>query len=132
MSNNSSEINKAIYEQDCESYRYQDGLKWSRFQTAATIEGAVLIAVFQVNLVQLEQRILMAFGFLLILIICLMSMKDETDASSYEDRIKKFEKLGERFVPRKWPRILSGRNLMRCCIVLLNFFNLLMLMMKWN
>jgi hypothetical protein len=130
--NENIEVNKTIYEQDCEFYRYQDGLKWSRFQTAATIEGAVLFALYQAaGLGKLEQHGLMVFGFVLVLIICLSSLKDETDANSHVDRMKKFESLGEPFFPRKWPRFLSGTVMMWTSIVLLNLFNVIVLIYKW-
>ena len=131
MDKNLIQVNATIYEQDCESYRYQDGLKWSRFQTAATIEGAVLLALTQLSFTQLELRVVMVFGFLTVLVLCIMSLKDETDAGSYEDRIKKFEQMGEPFIPRKWPHILRGAYLMRMSIALLNIFNLFMLINKW-
>lgn len=119
------EVNKSIYEQDCEFYRYQDRLKWSRFQTAATIEGAVLFALYQATprLCKPEQRVLMLFGFVLVLIICLLSLKDEKDANSHEDRMKKFEMVGEPFVRQKGLPFVSGTFLMRTSIVLLNLFN---------
>jgi hypothetical protein len=126
-----SEVNKTIYEQDCEFYRYQDGLKWNRFQTAATVEGAALFGLHQFGLSTWEQRGLMIFGFLLVLVICLLALKDETDANSHEDRMKKFEKLGEPFVPRKWPRFLSGTVLMWVGIIVINAFNVVILLYKW-
>ena len=128
---NNSEINKAIYDQDCEFYRYQDGLMWSRFQTASLIEGAVLAGLYQTGLGQFEQRGLMIFGFLLVLVVCLLSLKDQNDAYSHLDRVMKFEKLGASFASRRWPRFLSGRMLMLAGIVLINIFNTVILINKW-
>jgi len=42
-----SDAQKGIYDQDCQFYRYQDALMWGRFQTAATIEGAMLFGLYQ-------------------------------------------------------------------------------------
>ena len=119
-----------IYRQDCEFYRYQDRLKWSRFQTAATIEGAVLWAIFQLRLNGLESRSLMLFGFLLVFILCLLSLKDEVDSNSHEDRIKKFEKQqGQTFAPRKWP--YSGTFLMGASVIAVNVSNVIVAISKW-
>lgn len=124
------DINSTIYGQDCENYRYQDGLKWSRFQTASTIEGAILFALYQSGFTRSETVIIMIFGFLLVMAICFLSLKDEVSADKYFDRMEKFEKSGEKLVQRKWNKFLSGRILLRFCIVLLNVFNIIVLIYK--
>ena len=125
------EVNKTIYEQDCEFYRYQDRLKWSRFQTVAIIEGAVLYGIYKISVDCWDQRIFMIFGFLLILIVSLITLKDDSDASSHMDRIKKFENLFNPFVPRKWPCFLSGKVTIWVGIIVINVFNMIVLFRKW-
>ena len=126
------ELNETIYEQDCEFHRYQDGLTWSRFQTAGAIEAAILFALYQgTSLSELERRGLMVFGFILVLVICVFSLKDQSDAKSHLDRITKFEKLGLPFIHRGWPHFLGAGVLLWTSIVLLTSFNLVVVFCKW-
>ncbi len=122
----------AIYAQDCEFYRHHDKLKWSRFQTLAVVEGALLFALHQWCLDTAANRVLMVFGFLMVLIICLLALKDENDENGHERRLMKFEKDCE--VPFKrvsFPPIPSGTVLMWIGIVLINVFNILVVIKKW-
>jgi hypothetical protein len=109
MSNASDEIKK-IYDQDCQFYRYQDDKMWSRFQTAALVEGGMLYALYQHQfLLPRPERIVLAFcGSLIVFIICLLALKDQKDGSAHLDRLKGFEDQFNEFIPRKWPKFLRG------------------------
>jgi len=121
-----------IYAQDCEFYRHNDKLKWSRFQTLAAIEGAVLLALHQGTLASQEKRAFLVFGFLLVLIVCLLALKDENDENGHERRLKKFEQECEvPFERVTFPPIPSGSVLMWIGIVVINVFNVFILIAKW-
>lgn len=126
--NKTSETNKAIYDQDCEFYRYQDSLKWKSFQILAIIEGTAILGFTQLKLDATVRGALLIVGSLFVLLISIMIERDEYDALSHLDRIKKFEELGNhpfvhsesRFV-RAFPK---GKWLIRTGLLLLNLFNL--------
>jgi MFS superfamily sulfate permease-like transporter len=117
---------KAIYDQDCQFYRYQDGLMWSRFQTAALIEGAMLYGLYQVHQFSLprpEKLIIVLVGTVFVLIICTLALKDQSDASGHFDRFKKFEDEFNRFTPRPWPKHLKGILLLRAMAGIITALN---------
>ncbi len=118
---------REIYKQDCEFYRYQDRLKWSRFQTIAMIEGAFLYAIFKVELSPSEALVWSVFGALLVLITSVVSYKDEADALSYMDRVKIFEEKFLKLKSRATSKFLRGYVLMRATIVIINLLNVLVM-----
>ena len=61
---------RAIYDQNCQWYRYQDTLMWGRFQTVAAIEGAMLYGLYQIKLPNMEKRALVIVGSILVGILC--------------------------------------------------------------
>jgi hypothetical protein len=93
---NQFDVDKVIYAQDCEFYRYQDRLRWSRFQTIIVIEGAWLAVVFGTLdlplLGSLGQLAITIFGFMIITFLCLLSLKDEIDSNRHMDRLSHFER----------------------------------------
>lgn len=111
---------KAIYDQNCQWYRYQDGLMWGRFQTAATIEAAMLYGIYQVKLPLLEKKALVLFGSVLILIVSLIALVDGYYASGHLDQIKKFE--GYSLARPKY--LPSGGILLRAAIGLVTILNM--------
>jgi hypothetical protein len=114
---------KAIYDQDCQFYRYQDGLMWGRFKIAATVEGAVLYGLYQVQgLLLLEKRVFAIFGAVLVLLICLVSLKDQNDSLGHLARIKIFEREHP-FKPHKPFLSGAGTVLMWLAIIMLNMLN---------
>ncbi len=121
----------AIYEQDCEFYRHHDDLKWSRFQTITLLEGAVLLALYQLQLQLLERRIWMVFGFILVGILCLLALKDENDENGHENRMKEYEADTAPFKRVAKPRIPTGTTLMRAAVILLTLFNFGIVILKW-
>lgn len=90
------EADKVIYVQDGEFYRYQDRLRWSRFQTIIVIEGAWLATVFGglslPSLGAVGHLAVLLFGSLLVAFLCLLSLKDEVDANRHMDRLITFER----------------------------------------
>jgi hypothetical protein len=119
-----SEVKKAIYDQDCQFYRYQDGLMWSRFKTAATVEGAMLYGMYQVSgLLWLERSGLAVFGATLVLLTCLAGLKDRNDGLGHLARMKTFERdhpfKSHKSIPAKFGVILVG-----LAMIVLNALNL--------
>lgn len=87
---NSEDI-RVIYQQDCESFRYQDKLFWSRFQTLIVIEGAAIGVILSKTFQNCPAKIL-AFGmFLLCVLISLLAIKDRNDSKNFINRISEYE-----------------------------------------
>ncbi len=92
-----------IYKQDCEFYRHQDKMMWSRFQTAATIEAALLFSRFSTLVESALQRHVPFLGgpilllnmvvatALLVLVLFSVSLKDLEDSRRHLKRIRDFE-----------------------------------------
>lgn len=138
----------AIYEQDAEFYRYQDRLRWSRFQTMLTIEGAWLYTLSRVQLSSFETLGLAAFGFLLIGILCFLSLKDEIDANRHMDRLADLEKrwgqpfdssprlpshdsIGDAIIYPIRGSLPAGSTLTVLLVVLVTIFNLAVVVRFW-
>ena len=80
-----------IYTQDCESFRYEDRLYWSRFQTLTIIEGAA-IGVLLTNYIKGIPAIIIAFGtFFLVSLVLILALKDRNDSKNFIDRISDYE-----------------------------------------
>jgi hypothetical protein len=121
---------KAIYDQDCHFYRYQDQKKWDRFRTAAIVEGAVYYALYgQMSVGLLEKRIAIVFGFLMLTIILLICLKDQADADHFLDRIRQFE---QRSHHGSKGSIRWGRHLMVAAILLLLLAHVVIGFTKWS
>ena len=71
-----------VYRQDWENHRYQDRLRWSRFQTASIVQGAFVYAVFVLrNYLSSGERVETAFyGAAMVFTICGLALKDDVDA----------------------------------------------------
>ena len=104
MSYDQFDADKEIYNQDGEFYRYQDQLRWGRFQTIIVLEGAWLAALFgdliSSTIGPTGELAIVIFGFLLVFILCVLSLKDEVDANRHMDRLSTFER-------KFWHRPLS-------------------------
>ena len=126
----------AIYHEDCEFCRYQDNLRWSRFRTAATVEGAVLAVLFAMpglsGITLWQTRIVIIFGFALVLVICLLALKDQWDARVHLERMMEFEKARAPFPERRVSPILRGSCLMGAAVLIINVFNLLVATDRWS
>lgn len=92
-----------IYKQDCQFYRHQDRLMWSRFRTAAIIEAVLLFSRFSTLVENALQRHVPLLGgpilllnmvvaaALLVLVLFSVSLKDLEDSRRHLKRIREFE-----------------------------------------
>lgn len=120
-----------LYQHDSEFCRYQDNLRWSRFQTAAIIEGAVFYAIWGTQLGCLTKTILAIGGLILIVVISIISQFDERDYASHSKRIQELEKSSNyifqqqkvRGVPMWFQKRIKGSNLMMLVWGILYLFN---------
>ena len=123
-------VRKAIYDQDCQSYRYQDQKKWDRFKTASLVEGAVFYALYGTQPTGVyEKRLAIIAGFLMLLIISAIGWKDQFDADRHMKRISEFErdfKFDERGSFR-W-----GKFLMGAAIFLLLLIHMIVGALAWS
>ena len=95
---NAVETEQLIYQQDCESFRYQDKLFWSRFQTMSIIEGAAL-GVILTNTLNGCAATILAFGtFITVGLICLLTLKDRNDGKAIR---KEWKNLNGNIMRRK-------------------------------
>lgn len=119
---NSPPDEAAIYQQDCEFYRYQDHLMWGRFQTAATVEGGLLYALYGLGkpIPQPDRFVLQLAGDGLVLLICILSLKDASDAGRHLSRLRKFE--GNTLPSGSFPGGM-GVKMMLVAIILINVAN---------
>lgn len=86
-----SEDKQVIYKQDCESFRYEDRLYWSRFQTLTVIEGAAIGVIFT-NYIKGGAAIAIAFGtFFLVALIMLLALKGRGDSKNFLKRMDEYE-----------------------------------------
>jgi hypothetical protein len=127
---NDDDLREAMYAQDCQSWRHQDVLQWSRFQTAATIEAGMLYGLYQtaISISAREKAVFAVFTFLLVLIVSLLALKDNLDARSLLNRAISVEDQVGRLqqVRSLWaPRFITGTVLLRIAVVLINAFNVL-------
>jgi len=112
---------RAIYDQNCQWYRYQDTLMWGRFQTVAAIEGAMLYGLYQIKLPNMEKRALVIVGSILVGILCRVAIIDGNFASGHLQKIKEYE--GYSLQRLKGP---TGGQLMVMAIGLLTILNILL------
>ena len=92
-----------VYKQDCEFYRHQDGLMWSRFRTAVIVEAVLLFSRFSTYAENALQRHVPVLGgpllllnmvvaaALLVLVLFSISLKDLEDSRRHLKRIREFE-----------------------------------------
>ena len=122
----SEELNRDFIKSEWENYRYQDGLRWSRIQTIALIEVALLTGVYtSVGGVTWLMKLVLAF-FLTIMVglLALFAEIDGRDADSHLRRALAMEqKVGlPAYTRPKRPAGLRGHRLMQIgCTVLLSF-----------
>ncbi len=117
---------RVIYEQDCETFRYQDKLFWSRFQTLSVLEGAAIWVVFFSNLAGCPLLILALAAFMVVTLICIIALKDHNDASNFLIRMEKYEQKmkAHPIKPQKLFGIFSGIITARIIFITLFLFNI--------
>jgi len=122
-SHDAAEEIRTIYEQDCESLRYHDGVKWSRFQTVTLIEGGALVAAFGdvFNFSPLGRLCLVFAASVLIALIYLLLYVDDNNAGGHLSRIRRFENSVDRPYPkgntRPLANIRTSRHIMAVVLV---------------
>jgi len=112
-----------IYNQDCEFYRYQDKLRWNRFQTVAAIEAGILAAVLHAVPLELERwetLVFVVFAGVLVFTATWLAWRDQEIGDRHLNRLREYE--GIRAFPntRQW---WTGTRLMGFSIILVNAFN---------
>ncbi len=121
------ETRAKIYEHDHQSLQYQDRLRWNRFQTAAVVEGALLAALYSPPTSDFREiRSLVVGGAaVLVLLICMLAVKDSLDGRRHLQRISDFERAFP--LPAcVWSKFPSGFALMIVIAIGLAAFNLLL------
>ncbi len=126
-----------IYRQDCEFYRHQDRLMWSRFRTAAIIEAVLLFSRFSPLAENALQRQVSLLGgpilllnmvvaaALLILILFSVSLKDIEDSRRHLKRIREFELNNP--LSNHAPLTPARSSLMFAGIIIVNIVNILVI-----
>ena len=132
MSHNQSDLEniRFVYQQDCESMRHQDSLRWSRYQYISIVEGVLIAALSQGNIETAYKFSIVLLCALLVLLLSLLSFKDGKDAENYSTRLRELEKVMgiSPLSPTAWPLgRIRGRHLHFVALTLLNCFNLLIL-----
>lgn len=117
-----------IYEQDLESARFQDRLRWSRFQTVAVIQGGYLYACYVIRPGYYESLAIAILGTVLILVASVIAVKNEKDFGQHLDRAAEFEDQHDQKYEKTvlFPRTLKirGGALVRVVMIVLVAFNL--------
>lgn len=118
---------RVAYQQEWENFRYQDKLRWSRFQTLAVIEGAYLVALYQLELDPWRGLVWAVVATGLVAAVSLMAVKDANDARAHIRQVEKLSAESEMDLPsfKKAPSVFGMRGYMMMLIALwlLNLFN---------
>lgn len=107
-----AEDRRVFFSEERQNYRYEDGLRWSRIQTVALIEGGLLWAIFWQPISNWFSLALAVGGSVLAFLVCMMALKDSSDARWHLDRIRQLEmQFGLNVVSPKphdfWRRLLQ-------------------------
>lgn len=126
-----------IYKQDCQFYRHQDRLMWSRFRTAAIVEGVLLFSRFSALVENALQRHVPLLGgpilllnlvvaaALLILVLFSVCLKDLEDSRRHLKRIREFERSTP--LADHTPLTPARSVLMFTAIIIVNIVNILVI-----
>jgi hypothetical protein len=126
------DLKRAVYEQDCQSWRHQDNLQWSRFQTAATIEAGTLYVLYQTKISHGEKLIFAFFGFWLVLIVCLLAWKDNRDAHAHLSRTVAIQNSVQSWTPAPYSLPEGwGTHLLIAAIATITLLNLVVFFSGW-
>lgn len=120
-----------IYDQDCQFYRYQDKLRWNRFQTVAAIEAAMLVAAQSADIGAWEKVAFFAFASVLVVMVTCIARRDESRADIHKQRLRAYEEQSNSSAkqsnPFKDDAKLTGAKLMRWASCLIILFNIAVL-----
>jgi hypothetical protein len=126
-----------IYKQDCEFYKHQDRMMWSRFRTVAIIEAALLFSRFSSLVENALQRHVPLLGgpvlllnmvvaaALLVLVLFAVSLKDLDDSRRHLKRIREFERNTP--LSNHAPFTPSRASLMFTGIIIVNIVNIMVI-----
>jgi hypothetical protein len=120
-----------LYEQDAEFCRYQDNLKWSRFQTAAVLQAALAYVAWTLRPGHFTTILVSAGGLIFLVLLWFVSSLDHSDYISHLNRIKAQEKKCPDFPFERPLRRMAGRGLMHTAWLLLCLFDILLLMQSF-
>lgn len=115
------------HQQAWENCRFQDNLRWSRFQTVSVIEGAFLYAAYNGSLGSLKSLIIAFVGFFLVLIVSILAIIDGRDAFYYFEYAKKLEtemKLSSYKPPDVEGKLFRGKTLIWIAIGIITLLNI--------
>lgn len=104
------EDRRCLFDQERENHRYQDGLRWSRIQTVSIIEGGMLWGIFWQPVNNFLSLVVAIGGSLMSFAVCLMALKDASDARWHIDRVRQLEEMmgievAKARAPQFWMRI---------------------------
>jgi hypothetical protein len=124
-----SEDIRVVYKEEWENVRYQDKLRWSRFQLISVVEGVILFSGYNNVLPQYEISLITLVGSLLVFIISLISIKDARDSKSHLDIISilEIEMKVPPFKRKPLLRHIYGNHLMHIGIIIINFMNIVII-----
>ncbi len=120
------EDQRTLLVQEWENFRFQDGLRWSRSQTIAAIEGGFLYAGYALDVLSGTQKLLIVIlGSLLVAAYSILILKDGLDARGHLTRARALEPAGApTWTGQALPLRLSGTRVANAAMVILNVFNL--------
>jgi hypothetical protein len=123
---------RTVYQQDYESVRYQDNLRWARFKTISVIEGAFLYATYGSALSPVEALLITILGSILVLIVSLLAVKDGLDVESHFERIHILETtmMIPPFNARQLLWKIRGKHLTKIALIIINLFNILVIIKR--
>jgi hypothetical protein len=120
---------RTIYEQDGEFVRHHDGIKWSRFQLVAVIEGAALYSSFQMQGLSVAERVtLMAAATVIIGFIFVLAVVDSRATGSHLRRMRDYESAHGVAYRRPNLRPLFGFRTTRVAMLTILAFNMVVMM----
>ena len=81
---------QVLYQQNCESFRHFNRLKWSRFQIVMAVEAGMILAIYKFNLSQEAKILFIIAGSIIIILACILSFLDRRDENFFWERIRKY------------------------------------------
>ncbi len=125
------DVRIAMIQQDWETFRYQDKLRWSRFQTISAIEVAYLAAVYKGDIGAPQQILLTLMAIVLVIVISCLAVKDGMDAMAHIERAEELQKEEDTGIPkfnRPDPLLgVRGTHLMLFALGTITLLNVLVL-----
>jgi hypothetical protein len=129
------ETHRLIYEQDCAFLRSFHDRTWSRIKIVTLVEGSLLAALFGGFAIDpISKVLLVVMGSMLVLLICLLALRDHSIGKAYESRVRTYESFLTAdphypcfVVPKNF---LSGSEFIEWCAWVLVFGNLLLALVQ--